>query len=841
MRARECAANMRGSPHRFGGGRMAYRREFGSELSRDIEPPADAQDCQRIHASGLMRRLMRALAPAIVIASFSATLTCAFAEGFARISAADVNGVLLVVDGRIEFGDAPANAEAADWQFEIAGPLGYRIRNRRNHLYLAQRNGQIGLAATPADNANLIWQPTSPQDGYFQLHSRGTNQLLTVTGETLALAASGKSRFQTQWQEMPDFATEKLSKIEDWTKVDESERPAQLFAAAALTAAPDNHKSIELKKRWAKIFPGAPENGPVNRGDSVVLSGKKLDNGEIPHYVAETHVRFTTGYYAAPGEEITIAVPENFLTKGAVLQIGHLVAEGVREKGALARFPYTMMKDIPIDAKAGHGPQGLRTVKLTSGFGGVIYIVGHEGFDPAQTAIRIFGGVKMPIFRLGQTNPDMWRAEIRNYPAPWAEISSKSHAITLPSSFVRTLDRPGLVAAVWEKVVRQEDEFVGFQGFRKYPHRIDTEIAFDDGTAAYNSGTVTTMPVDWSKWYLDQVDVRKPDWWGMYHEIGHGHQAPAWNAIGYTSELSNNIVLLYARHMVNPSPSGKAVDLFPDDMRSSALSEMKKVFSVSQVDRRRFWSSQSVANNDYDVLVAVREAHDVRLAERSIRMEDLHRRLRQLSQTRIRDAKDTQEQHDTFLVELSRAANKDLSGYFELWGVTITPNARRQLASLKAGGLPKWSPAPGQDIGFPFPYLLSDGGAYKIQNFNFVSPRGDAIGSFVWKRGGGNARVALQYDPACPSCAKPSQIIVGLKGQPTGAVVGVAEKKPANPTGPSGSTFSDWNGTLDIPNAPGAYEVCMMRVVNNDAGAALTEAKSKKFDGCKTVGMAIVN
>jgi len=29
--------------------------------------------------------------------------------------------------------------------------------------------------------------------------------------------------------------------------------------------------------------------------------------------------------------------------------------------------------------------------------------------------------------------------------------------------------------------------------------------------------------------------------------------------------------------------------------------------------------------------------------------------------------------------------------------------------------------------------------------------------------------------------------------------------------------------------------------VNNDAEAALTEAKSKKFDGCKTIGMAIVN
>jgi Peptidase M60, enhancin and enhancin-like/N-terminal domain of M60-like peptidases len=820
---------------------MVHRREFGLESSRDIEPPANAEDTRRIHARGLLRRLMCALAPAILFASFSATLTCAFAEGFARISAADVNGVLLVVDGRIEFGDAPANAEAADWQFEIAGPLGYRIKNRRNHLYLAQRNGQIGLAATAADNANLIWQPTSPQGGYFQLRSRGTDQLLTVTGNTLALAPSGKSRFQTRWQEMPDFATEKLSKIEDWTKVDESERPAQLFAAAALTAAPDNHKSIELKKRWAKIFPGAPGNGPVNRGDSVVLSGKKLDNGEIPHYVAETHVRFTTGYYAAPGEEITIAVPENFLTKGAVLQIGHLVAEGVREKGALARFPYTMMKDIPIDAKAGHGPQGLRTVKLTSGFGGVIYIVGHEGFDPGQTTIRIIGGVKMPIFRLGQTNPDTWRAEIRNYPAPWAEISSHSHAITLPSSFVRTLDRPGLVAAVWEKVVRQEDEFVGFQGLRKYPHRIDTEIAFDDGVAAYNSGTVTTMPVTWLRGYFDQVDVTKPDWWGMYHEIGHGHQAPAWGAIGYTSELSNNIVLLYARHMVNPPPSGKAMDLFPDDQRSSALSEMKTVFSVSQADRRRFWSSQSVANNNYDISLPFAKLTMFAWLSDQFGWKIFIDAFANYHKPGFVMPKNTQEQHDTFLVELSRAANKDLSVYFELWGVTVTPNARRLLASLKAAGLPKWSPAPGQDIGFSFPYLLSDGGAYKIQNFNFVSPRGDAIGSFVWKRGGGKARVALQYDPACSGCARPNQIIVGLKGQPTGAVVGVAEKKPANPTRPGGSTFSDWNGTLDIPNAPGAYEVCMMRVVNSDAEAALTEAKSKKFDGCKTIGMAIVN
>ena len=114
------------------------------------------------------------------------------------------------------------------------------------------------------------------------------------------------------------------------------------------------------------------------------------------------------------------------------------------------------------------------------------------------------------------------------------------------------------------------------------------------------------------------------------------------------------------------------------------------------------------------------------------------------------------------------------------------------------------------------------------------------MGSFIWKRAGGKARVSLQYDPTCPACASRGQIIVGLKGQSIGEVVWGGEQKTPNPSGPDGSTFSTWNGTLDIPNAPGTYEICVLRVPGADANAALAEAKAKRFDGCQTIGMALV-
>jgi hypothetical protein len=592
-----------------------------------------------------------------------------------------------------------------------------------------------------------------------------------------------------------------------------------------------------------------PDKGPGNRGETVLISGKKLDDGPIPHYVAETRVRFTTGFYAAPSEEITVAVPETFVTKGALLQIGHIAShEGVQEKGALSRFPYTMITSIPIDAKAGSGPQGWRTVRLTNGFGGIIYIIGQRGFDPGETTIRIVGGVKMPIFQLGKTSPESWRTEIRNYPAPWAEISSRSHAITLPSSFIRKLDRPGLVAAAWERVVRQEDEFVGFQRFRKYPHRIDADVAFAHGISAYNVAQVTTMPVAWSQSYLDHADVNSPEWWGFYHEIGHGHQAPAWNRIGYTSELSNNIVLLYARHMVSPSASGKAVEPMPENMRATAMRELQALFLPAQADRKHSWSQESVNNNNYAISLPFAKLVMFAWLSDHFGWKIFTDAFNSYHNPGFVMPKNVVEQHDVFLVELSRTAKMDLSSYFELWGVTVTDNTRRQLASLKAGGrnagLTKWSPAAGADIGFSFPLPLTvrQGAdpAFKIQNFNFLSARGDAIGSFIWKRGGGKARVALQYDPTCSACQRSGQIIVGLKGQSIGEVVWGGEQKTPNSTGADASPFSDWNGTLDIPNMPGTYEVCVLRVVGADANAALAEAKAKRFDGCRPIGMALV-
>lgn len=44
--------------------------------------------------------------------------------------------------------------------------------------------------------------------------------------------------------------------------------------------------------------------------------------------------------------------------------------------------------------------------------------------------------------------------EIRNAPAPWAELEFENLIITLHSDYIRELDRPDEVAALWDSIMK---------------------------------------------------------------------------------------------------------------------------------------------------------------------------------------------------------------------------------------------------------------------------------------------------------------------------------------------------------------------------------------------------
>lgn len=81
--------------------------------------------------------------------------------------------------------------------------------------------------------------------------------------------------------------------------------------------------------------------------------------------------------------------------------------------------------------------------------GGVLWLQWSGGKNPMD--VEISGCVQMPHFRLGiDTNKD-WNERISKYPAPWAELQTKTIIITVESKYVRDIKNMEALAQWWGK------------------------------------------------------------------------------------------------------------------------------------------------------------------------------------------------------------------------------------------------------------------------------------------------------------------------------------------------------------------------------------------------------
>ena len=119
-----------------------------------------------------------------------------------------------------------------------------------------------------------------------------------------------------------------------------------------------------------------------------------------------------TGMYAAPGEVVTLSVPNRVIDAGMRLRIGgHTDDIGVRQLVTTAMVHWHYAIDAP-------------QIQAASPFGGALYIdvgTSNQGIEPF--AALIDDAVEAPYFVLGETSDDSWNETIRNAPAPYAGSS----------------------------------------------------------------------------------------------------------------------------------------------------------------------------------------------------------------------------------------------------------------------------------------------------------------------------------------------------------------------------------------------------------------------------------
>lgn len=628
------------------------------------------------------------------------------------------NKILQASNGNVISDDAPQNADAAEWTAEpVQGITTFLLRNKATGTYLA--NTDQGLALTGRTEATS-WR-LEPYERYVRLKPDGFEGTLNIEDDvhTPQVSTQPDGAWSQDWiTKVPSFATDRLNHIQDWTKIDPAiNRDEILYAASFFANFPDSESSLALKKRWARQFPYDIEfDLDRNDGAEIHIEGETLDTSSRA-FNAQTKAIYVTGYWAKPGETITFEVPQSYVGQEVWVQIGIHDEErlqvdnkdGNEKFEKFVRFPYDMTVSQKVDAE---------TIELRNGFGGVIVLVGGEGFNPGQgTTIRVTGGHQMPILDDNVLSGDSDEVLPSNV-APWSAIRSERLTTFISSKAIRDAfpARGGdsdlkTVISYWDSVMMFQDELVSID--RKAPDALILDIAMPPNVGAWVTGSRTVVaPLDWAETYLQRPDLKI---WGLIHELGHNHQATAWSCIARSHEVTVNLPVLYAFNQIHGASYSETMEFYyKPGMVTDVMSQISKHLSKDMEQRQASWigdppcldslgpDQQPLMKLAMFALLAKEFGWDV--------FKDTFKAYQAPNfDVPSGDQNDQQKRDETLVRELSRSSGHNLADYFALWGFEVHDSLRNELSRMRVGNEPlkTWRPMNGDSISFQMPMSVS--------------------------------------------------------------------------------------------------------------------------------------
>lgn len=249
------------------------------------------------------------------------------------------------------------------------------------------------------------------------------------------------------------------------------------------------------------------------------------ENDELSSFVYRP-----TGFYAAPGELITITVDTSLVNTGMHVRVGANAID-FSSWAAINRFPYVSV-DYRIEQTS---------FQVANPFGGGIYILVPQNTELGWVDVEIDGAVRSPYFsyREGrETTQEEWE-EIREYPAPFADFESDKYMFSVWSGDIRDFDQPDTVLHIWDQIMDVYATIFGrpLERMRAEAFLFDTK---NGARGSFPAGYPQT-PGIWSRdedegitqgvfspfsVLIDTVWALGQGWDAMFHEMGHTHLPP---------------------------------------------------------------------------------------------------------------------------------------------------------------------------------------------------------------------------------------------------------------------------------------------------------------------------
>lgn len=367
-----------------------------------------------------------------------------------------------------------------------------------------------------------------------------------------------------------------------------------------------------------------------------------------------------TGIYAPPGEVIEVTLPAKVADEGFEIVIGSYNGH-LRNRDSWARYP---------DWQTSRGVKGAVTA-ASSGLGGLVTIRVPRAASYDELEVTISGGVRAPLYIHGETDLAEWKSEIRDYPAPWAELASDRMIIAIPSEYVRKLDDPDAVMEIWNGFIDSAAELVQVD---RNEYRAE-RIIFDRQTSAgsmHSSYPVAAHQDKSAPQAVDAKSLKTEGNWGFFHEYGHNHQHNLW-ALPGTGETTCNLwsVYIYEEYLgINRNNTHRAIRPLDRKQRTNAYFEGGATFDP-----------------DWSVWTAL-EAY--LMIQEEFGWEPFQAVFDEYNRLEPNDRpKGQQEINDQWVIRLSKACKMNLQPFWATWNLPMTDEVAKALE-----GLPAWEDHP---------------------------------------------------------------------------------------------------------------------------------------------------
>ncbi|XP_053111494.1 TRPM8 channel-associated factor 2 isoform X2 [Hemicordylus capensis] len=301
-------------------------------------------------------------------------------------------------------------------------------------------------------------------------------------------------------------------------------------------------------------------------------------------------------------------------------------------------------------------------------WGGLIYTLVPAGSRLGRVSITVAGGVRAPYFKLGETCKCQWKASIRHYPGPWAELATDNLILTVPSDNIRHIENPEPLLILWDQIMQAIAELAAAPRIFPRPERIVTDVQISAGWM--HAGYPIMGHLDSVEAMVSVEHMRATGLWGPIHELGHNQQREGWEFPPHTTEATCNLWSVYVHEKVLGIPREKAHPELKQECRK---------------ERVRAYLQKGAQLKDWSVWTALETYLQLQEGfgwEPFIRLFSDYRQMPSVP-------KDNSSKMNLWAQKLSHDVNKNLAPFFESWGWPIKEDISSELASL-----PTWEQNP---------------------------------------------------------------------------------------------------------------------------------------------------